>query len=89
MIATGWRQADRPDRPDPGGRTTTAAAPGETALAVAEELVRARVDVVIVSSTLNALAAKQATTTVPIVMTVPADPVATELVASLARPGGT
>src|SRR2546426_2293841 len=60
----------------------------EAALAVAEELVRLRVDVIVVSSTLTALAARQATTTVPIVLTVPADPVATGLVTSLARPGG-
>src|SRR5882762_856441 len=60
----------------------------EAALAVAEELVRLRVDVIVVSSTLTALIAKKATTKVPIVVTVPADPVATGLVASLARPGG-
>ena len=60
----------------------------EAALAVAQELVRARVDVIVVSGTLTALATRQATTTVPIVMTVPADPVATGLVSSLARPGG-
>src|SRR6267142_5367069 len=60
----------------------------EAALAVAEELVRLRVDVIVVASTLTALAAKQATTTVPIVVTVPADPVDTGLVSSLARPGG-
>ena len=60
----------------------------EAALAVAEELIRLRVDVIVVSSTLTALAARQATTTVPIVLTVPADPVATGLVTSLARPGG-
>ena len=60
----------------------------EAALAVAEELVRLRVDVIVVASTLTALAAKQATTTVPIVVTVPSDPVAAGLVTSLARPGG-
>ena len=60
----------------------------EAALAVVEELVRLHVDVLVVSSTLTALAAKQATSVVPIVVTVPADPVATGLVASLARPGG-
>ena len=49
----------------------------DAALAVAEELVRLRVDVIVASSTLTALAAKQATTTVPIVVTVPADPIAT------------
>jgi len=53
-----------------------------------EELVRLRVDVIVVASTLTALAAKQATTTVPIVVTVPGDPVAAGLVTSLARPGG-
>jgi ABC-type uncharacterized transport system substrate-binding protein len=60
----------------------------EAALAVAQELVRARVDVIVVSGTLTALATRQATTTVPIVMMVPADPVATGLVGSLASPGG-
>jgi|SoiMethySBSTD1v2_1073268.scaffolds.fasta_scaffold23727_3 putative tryptophan/tyrosine transport system substrate-binding protein len=60
----------------------------DAAFAVAQELVRARVDVIVVSSTLTALATKQATTTVPVVMTVPSDPVATGLVSSLARPGG-
>jgi putative ABC transport system substrate-binding protein len=60
----------------------------EAAFAAAEELVHLRVDVIVVASTLSALAAKQATTTVPIVMTVPADPVAAGLVTSLARPGG-
>ena len=60
----------------------------EAALAAAEELVRLRVDVIVVASTLTALAAKQATTTVPIVVTVPGDPVAAGLVTSLARPGG-
>jgi putative ABC transport system substrate-binding protein len=60
----------------------------EAAQAVVEELIRSGVDVIVVSSTLTALAAKRATTRVPIVVTVPADPVATGLVASLARPGG-
>ena len=53
-----------------------------------EELVRAGAEVIVVSSTLTALAAKQATSTVPIVMTVPSDPVSVGLVASLSRPGG-
>jgi putative tryptophan/tyrosine transport system substrate-binding protein len=60
----------------------------EASQAVVEELIRSGVDVIVVSSTLTALAAKRATTRVPIVVTVPADPVATGLVASLARPGG-
>ena len=60
----------------------------EAALAAADELIRAGAEVIVVASTLTALAAKQATRTVPIVMTVPSDPVAVGLVASLARPGG-
>jgi putative ABC transport system substrate-binding protein len=60
----------------------------EAALAAAKELVDIRVEVIVVGSTQTALAAKEATRTVPIVMTVPADPVAVGLVASLARPGG-
>jgi putative tryptophan/tyrosine transport system substrate-binding protein len=60
----------------------------DAALAAAEDLIRAGVEVIVVASTLTALAAKQATRTVPIVMTVPSDPVAVGLVASLARPGG-
>jgi putative ABC transport system substrate-binding protein len=60
----------------------------EASLVVAKELVRLKVDVIVVSSTLTALAARQATTTIPIVVTVPSDPVASGLVSSLARPGG-
>jgi putative ABC transport system substrate-binding protein len=58
------------------------------ALAAAEDLVRSGVDVIVVASTPAALAAQKATRTVPIVMTVPSDPVAAGLVASLPRPGG-
>jgi putative ABC transport system substrate-binding protein len=58
------------------------------ALEAAKDLVRAGVEVIVVASTPAALAAKEATRTVPIVMTVPSDPVAVGLVASLARPGG-
>jgi putative ABC transport system substrate-binding protein len=57
-------------------------------LAAAEDLIRTGVEVIVVASTPAALAARQATRTVPIVMTVPADPVAVGLVTSLARPGG-
>jgi putative ABC transport system substrate-binding protein len=58
------------------------------ALEAAGELIRLRVEVIVVAATQTALAAKEATRTLPIVMTVPADPVAVGLVASLARPGG-
>jgi putative tryptophan/tyrosine transport system substrate-binding protein len=55
---------------------------------LAEELVRLKVEVLIVSSTSAALAAKSATRTIPIVFLGASDPVTAGLVDSLARPGG-
>jgi putative ABC transport system substrate-binding protein len=55
--------------------------------ALAAELVRLPVDVLLAVTTPAALAAKQATTTIPIVMMGVGDPVGSGLVASLARPG--
>ena len=55
---------------------------------LAAELVRLNVDLILVPSTQPALAAKQATTTTPIVLSAGINPVETGLVASLARPGG-
>src|SRR5215467_269132 len=56
--------------------------------ALAADLVRLKVDVIVTASTPVALAAKQATTTIPIVVTFVADPVGSGIVTSLAHPGG-
>ena len=55
---------------------------------LAADLARLKVDVIVASAGPSVLAAKEATTTIPIVMTNPADPVGEGMVASLARPGG-
>jgi ABC-type uncharacterized transport system substrate-binding protein len=56
--------------------------------ALAAELVSLQVDLIVTYGTPGCRAAKQATTTIPIVMAVVGDPVRSGLVASLARPGG-
>src|SRR5262245_59505793 len=56
--------------------------------ALAAELVRLRVDCILVPATPAALAAKHATQTIPMVMTGASDPVGEGLVTSLAQPGG-
>lgn len=55
---------------------------------LAADLVRRKVDLILVGSTPGAAAARKATATIPIVMVTTGDPVAGGLVASLARPGG-
>jgi putative ABC transport system substrate-binding protein len=55
---------------------------------LAAELVRLKVDVIVTGSPPAAAAAKKATSTIPIVMMMSADPVASGLVPSLSRPGG-
>ena len=56
--------------------------------ALAAELVRLKVDIIITSGPQTTLPAKQATSTIPIVMSQDPDPVGNGFVASLARPGG-
>ena len=56
--------------------------------ALADELVRLKVDVLVASSTPEALAFRNATKTIPVVFNIATDPVAEGLVDSLARPGG-
>jgi putative ABC transport system substrate-binding protein len=55
---------------------------------LAAELVALKIDVIFAPNTPSALAAKQATRTLPIVFAIAADPVTDGLVTSLARPGG-
>ena len=65
-------------------------AEGETTRlpALADELVRLKVDVLVMSTPEAVLAAKKATTTIPIIFLLAGDPVAVGFVDSLARPGG-
>jgi ABC-type uncharacterized transport system substrate-binding protein len=66
------------------GRTERASALAD----FAAEFVRLNVDVILAGGTEAAIAAKQATSTIPIVFSTAGDPVGSKLVASLARPGG-
>jgi putative tryptophan/tyrosine transport system substrate-binding protein len=72
-IVIQWRAAER----KPGGLA-----------ALATELVRLKVDVIVVTGLGDLRAAKEATATIPIVMVQGGDPVGSGFVASLARPGG-
>ena len=60
----------------------------ERLIALGEELVRLKVDILVTPAINETLAAKKITKTIPIVMGTAADPVRTGLVASLDRPGG-
>jgi len=55
---------------------------------LAAELVRMKVDVIVARATSGSMAAKEATLTIPIVMTGGGDPVGAGIIKSLARPGG-
>jgi putative ABC transport system substrate-binding protein len=60
----------------------------ERAAAIAAEFVRLKVDVIVAQGTPSVIAAKQATSVIPIVFAAVGDPVDSGLVASLSRPGG-
>jgi putative ABC transport system substrate-binding protein len=60
----------------------------DRAAEIAAEFVRLKVDIIVTSGTSQVLAAKQATSVIPIVFATAGDPVGNNLVASLARPGG-
>jgi putative ABC transport system substrate-binding protein len=60
----------------------------ERAVQIVAELVRMKVDIIVTSGGATTLAAKQATSVIPIVFASQTDPVGSGLVASLARPGG-
>jgi putative ABC transport system substrate-binding protein len=55
---------------------------------LAEELVRLKVDILVVANDTTAQAAKKSTTTIPIVMQTSGNPIGNGVIASLARPGG-
>ena len=61
---------------------------GERFAEIAAKFVRHKVDVIVTSATAAIVAAKQATSVIPIVFAAAGDPVGTGLVASLARPSG-
>ena len=66
----------------------TAAGREERLAGLARDLVEAKVDVIVTTGTRETRAAKEATASIPIVMTIVPDPVGLGLVSSLARPGG-
>jgi putative ABC transport system substrate-binding protein len=61
---------------------------GERLPEIAAEFVRLKVSIIVTSGTAAVIAAKQATSVIPIVFASAGDPVGTGLIASLARPGG-
>src|ERR1700719_562795 len=61
---------------------------GQALDALATELVELKPDLIVTVATPQALAAKRATTTIPVVMATAGDPVRLGVVTSLARPGG-
>jgi putative ABC transport system substrate-binding protein len=71
-----------------GGTGLDHRAPPERYGQIAAEFVAAKVDIIVTWASAPVLAAKQATTVVPVVFAAQMDPVGAGVVASLARPGG-
>ncbi len=69
-------------------RSSTAEGRAERFTEIAAELVRLKVDIILAGGTEAAVAAKQATSVIPIVFPSAGDPIGSGLVTSLARPGG-
>ena len=84
----GLREYGYTDRQNILIEVRTSDSSGERLSAMASELVRLKVDLIVATNTLAARAAQQATPTIPIVVPIMGDPVGDGLVASLARPGG-
>ena len=82
LAARGWTKGKTYNLEYRGGEGKT-----ERLAAVTAELIRLPADVIVAPGTQEALAAKNATKTIPVVMAGVDDPVARGLVASLARPG--
>jgi putative tryptophan/tyrosine transport system substrate-binding protein len=88
IFVQGLRETGYIDGQDVAVEYRFAEAHDERLPALATDLVDRGVDAIVTSSTPGALAAKHATSTIPIVFVVGTDPIETGLVASLARPGG-
>src|SRR5262245_2629488 len=83
---TARTRLDRGSRPH--DRVSVGGGLNERFAQIAAEFVRLKVDVIVTEATQPTIAAKQATSVIPIVFAQAGDPVGIGLVASLARPGG-
>jgi putative tryptophan/tyrosine transport system substrate-binding protein len=87
-IFPGWRESGWIEAQNMAVEYGWAAGREDQLPTLAAQLVRLKADIIVTFTTPAAQAAKQATTTIPIVMTFVADPVGSGLAASLARPSG-
>jgi putative ABC transport system substrate-binding protein len=87
-LREGLRELGYVEGKNVGIESRDAGGKNERLAALADELVRLKVDIILTVNTQSAQAAKKATATIPIVMTRIADPVKSGLVTSLSHPGG-